>query len=124
MKVGYIGFVPPQIMTWDKKNLEGQVQVQDIVESANETIPKMKAEGADVIIALAHTGIEKQAQSSGAENAVFDLATKTKGIDAIISGHQHGLFPSAEYAGAAQFDVEKERLTAFLSSCQAPGANT
>ncbi|WOO44691.1 multifunctional 2',3'-cyclic-nucleotide 2'-phosphodiesterase/3'-nucleotidase/5'-nucleotidase [Bacillus subtilis] len=107
VKVGYIGFVPPQIMTWDKKNLEGQVQVQDIVESANETIPKMKAEGADVIIALAHTGIEKQSQSSGAENAVFDLATKTKGIDAIISGHQHGLFPSAEYAGVAQFNVEK-----------------
>lgn len=107
VKVGYIGFVPPQIMTWDKKNLEGQVQVQDIVESANETIPKMKAEGADVIIALAHTGIEKQSQSTGAENAVFDLATKTKGIDAIISGHQHGLFPSAEYAGVAQFDEEK-----------------
>lgn len=37
-----------------QKNLERQVQVQDIVESANETIPKMKAEGADVIIALAH----------------------------------------------------------------------
>ncbi|MCY8660395.1 metallophosphoesterase, partial [Bacillus spizizenii] len=107
VKVGYIGFVPPQIMTWDKKNLEGQVQVQDIVESANETIPKMKAEGADIIIALAHTGIEKQAQSSGAENVVFDLATKTKGIDAIISGHQHGLFPSAEYAGVSQFDVGK-----------------
>ena len=60
MKVGYIGFVPPQIMTWDKKHLDGQVQVQDIVESANETIPEMKAKGADVIVALAHTGIEKQ----------------------------------------------------------------
>ncbi|MED4802502.1 multifunctional 2',3'-cyclic-nucleotide 2'-phosphodiesterase/3'-nucleotidase/5'-nucleotidase [Bacillus atrophaeus] len=107
IKVGYIGFVPPQIMTWDKKHLEGNVQVQDIVESANETIPQMKAEGADVIIALAHTGIEKQAQSTGAENAVFDLATKTDGIDAIVSGHQHGLFPDAEYAGIDKFDVEK-----------------
>ncbi|MCI4170651.1 hypothetical protein, partial [Bacillus spizizenii] len=83
VKVGYIGFVPQQIITRDKKHLEGQVQVQDILESANETIPKMKAKGADVIIALANSGIEKQAQSPGAENAVFDLAPKTKGIDAI-----------------------------------------
>ncbi|MBY8914409.1 multifunctional 2',3'-cyclic-nucleotide 2'-phosphodiesterase/3'-nucleotidase/5'-nucleotidase [Bacillus sp. YC2] len=107
VKVGYIGFVPPQIMTWDKKNLEGSIQVQDIVESAKETIPKMKAEGADVIIALAHSGIEKKAQSAGAENAVFDLATKVNGIDAIVSGHQHGLFPDAEYKGVDKFNVDK-----------------
>ncbi|AWG39416.1 multifunctional 2',3'-cyclic-nucleotide 2'-phosphodiesterase/3'-nucleotidase/5'-nucleotidase [Bacillus amyloliquefaciens] len=107
IKVGYIGFVPPQIMTWDKKNLEGRVQVEDIVESAKKTVPKMKAEGADIVIALAHSGIEKKAQSSGAENAVFDLATKVSGIDAIVSGHQHGLFPDAEYKGADQFDVDK-----------------
>ncbi|MGE6631720.1 multifunctional 2',3'-cyclic-nucleotide 2'-phosphodiesterase/3'-nucleotidase/5'-nucleotidase [Bacillus sp. NPDC077027] len=107
VKVGYIGFVPPQIMTWDKKHLDGQVQVQDIVESANETIPKMKEEGADIIIALAHTGIEKTAQPKGSENMVFDLATKTNGIDAIVSGHQHGTFPDASYSGVDKFDVAK-----------------
>lgn len=107
VKVGYIGFVPPQIMTWDKKHLDGQVQVQDIVESANETIPEMKEKGADIIVALAHTGIEKTASPKGSENMIFDLATKTKGIDAIVSGHQHGTFPSAEYSGVDKFDVSK-----------------
>ncbi|CAM5247694.1 2', 3'-cyclic nucleotide 2'-phosphodiesterase [Bacillus safensis FO-36b] [Bacillus safensis subsp. safensis] len=38
---------------------------------------------------------------------IFDLATKTKGIDAIVSGHQHGTFPSAEYSGVDKFDVSK-----------------
>ncbi|MDF5109506.1 hypothetical protein P3590_26905, partial [Vibrio parahaemolyticus] len=38
IKVGYIGFVPPQIMVWDKKNLEGKVFAKDIKETA-------KAEG-------------------------------------------------------------------------------
>ena len=89
LKVGYIGFVPPQIMTWDKKNLEGRVQVEDIVESAKKTVPKMKAEGADIVIALAHSGIEK-AQSSGAENAVLTWQRKsaelTRSYPAISTG--------------------------------------
>ncbi|MCY8088996.1 multifunctional 2',3'-cyclic-nucleotide 2'-phosphodiesterase/3'-nucleotidase/5'-nucleotidase [Bacillus sonorensis] len=107
LKVGYIGFVPPQILTWDKKHLDGKIKVQDITESAKEMVPKMKAEGADVIIAIAHTGIETKEQQAGAENAVYDLAVKAEGIDAIISGHQHGLFPGPDYAGNAKIDIQK-----------------
>ncbi|WP_428637379.1 metallophosphoesterase, partial [Shewanella sp.] len=51
LNIGYIGFVPPQVMTWDKENLEGKVIAKDIIASAEKYIPKMKAEGADVIIA-------------------------------------------------------------------------
>ena len=57
IKVGYIGFVPPQIMVWDKKNLTGKVQVNDIKQTAEAFIPKMRAEGADVIVAIPHSGI-------------------------------------------------------------------
>ncbi|ELY11547.1 bifunctional 2',3'-cyclic nucleotide 2'-phosphodiesterase/3'-nucleotidase periplasmic precursor protein, partial [Salmonella enterica subsp. enterica serovar Enteritidis str. 436] len=32
LKIGYIGFVPPQIMIWDKANLSGKVTVNDITE--------------------------------------------------------------------------------------------
>ncbi|MEM7567914.1 MAG: metallophosphoesterase, partial [Pseudomonadota bacterium] len=31
IKIGLIGFVPPQIMVWDKRHLEGQVDARDIV---------------------------------------------------------------------------------------------
>src|SRR5207245_8306022 len=34
LRVGVIGFVPPQIMQWDQANLEGRVFVIDIVEAA------------------------------------------------------------------------------------------
>ncbi|WP_141430469.1 bifunctional 2',3'-cyclic-nucleotide 2'-phosphodiesterase/3'-nucleotidase [Bacillus sp. 03113] len=108
LKVGYTGFVPPQINTWDKKNLDGKVITKDIVESANKVIPEMKKEGADLIIVLAHTGIETQEQGENAENAVFDLALKVPGIDAIVSGHQHDLFPgNKKYEGIANIDVAK-----------------
>ncbi|MBD4920691.1 2',3'-cyclic-nucleotide 2'-phosphodiesterase, partial [Xanthomonas citri pv. citri] len=29
IKIGYIGFVPPQVMVWDKANLEGKVEARD-----------------------------------------------------------------------------------------------
>ncbi|MFP3344698.1 2',3'-cyclic-nucleotide 2'-phosphodiesterase, partial [Halomonas sp. SIMBA_159] len=56
IKIGYIGFVPPQIMTWDKKNLEGKVSARDIKQTADYFVPKMKAEGADIIVAIPHSG--------------------------------------------------------------------
>ncbi|VEH65035.1 2',3'-cyclic-nucleotide 2'-phosphodiesterase/3'-nucleotidase [Rodentibacter pneumotropicus] len=34
LKIGYIGFVPPQIMVWDKANLQGKVEARDIVKTA------------------------------------------------------------------------------------------
>lgn len=39
IKVGVIGFVPPQIMNWDKAHLEGKVIGKDIVESAEKFVP-------------------------------------------------------------------------------------
>ena len=48
LKIGYIGFVPPQIMTWDKANLSGKVTVNDITETARQYVPEMREKGADV----------------------------------------------------------------------------
>ncbi|MEW6623801.1 MAG: metallophosphoesterase [Bacillota bacterium] len=46
IKIGIIGFVPPQIMIWDKIRIEGRVYTKGIVETAKKFIPEMKAEGA------------------------------------------------------------------------------
>jgi 2',3'-cyclic-nucleotide 2'-phosphodiesterase/3'-nucleotidase len=56
LKVGVIGFVPPQIMLWDRGNLTGRVQARDIPSTARELVPKMRAEGADVVLAVPHSG--------------------------------------------------------------------
>ncbi|WP_429668304.1 bifunctional 2',3'-cyclic-nucleotide 2'-phosphodiesterase/3'-nucleotidase [Bacillus gobiensis] len=106
VKVGYTGFVPPQILTWDKQNLQGKVQAEDIKKAAEKVVPEMKAKGADIIVALAHTGIEKTEQPEGSENMVFDLS-KVDGIDAIVSGHQHGRYPDPKFTGVNGFDVNK-----------------
>ncbi|MBB5572347.1 MULTISPECIES: bifunctional 2',3'-cyclic-nucleotide 2'-phosphodiesterase/3'-nucleotidase [Rhizobium] len=92
IKIGFIGFVPPQIMLWDIKNLEGKAQTRDIVEAAKAWVPVMKEEGADIVIALSHSGIDGSGPSDKMENASLYVAA-VPGIDAIFTGHQHLVFP-------------------------------
>ncbi|APO67371.1 bifunctional 2',3'-cyclic nucleotide 2'-phosphodiesterase/3'-nucleotidase [Rhizobium gallicum] len=110
VKIGFIGFVPPQIMLWDIKNLEGKAQTRDIVESAKAWVPAMKEEGADIVIALSHSGIDGSAPSEKMENASLHLAA-VDGIDAIFTGHQHLVFPGPKtWDGIANADPVKGTL--------------
>ncbi|MBO9587388.1 MAG: bifunctional 2',3'-cyclic-nucleotide 2'-phosphodiesterase/3'-nucleotidase [Devosia sp.] len=103
IKIGLIGFLPPQIMTWDATHLTGKVNTRDIVETAKVYVPKMKEEGADIIIALSHSGIAAD-QTTGAENASLQLAA-VEGIDVVLTGHQHLVFPGPDYEGIEGADI-------------------
>lgn len=104
IKIGLIGFVPPQIMNWDRRHLEGNVQTRDILESARAYVPQMKEAGADIIIALSHSGIGSAQESEMMENASVPLAA-IPGIDAILTGHSHLVFPSETYQDYAAVDA-------------------
>ena len=111
LKVGVIGFAPPPILQWDKANLEGHVEVTGWKETAARYVPEMKAAGADLIVALAHGGIDlKTPYSASMENGAAYL-TQVPGIDALITGHQHLLFPDtnpkSQFAGQPGIDLAK-----------------
>ena len=95
IKIGYIGFVPPQINEWDKAHLDGKVITKNIVESAEKYVPQMQEEGADVIIALAHSGFSSN--EANTEDTVYALS-KVPGIDAITFSHTHKTFPAKDLA--------------------------
>ncbi|WP_254430192.1 bifunctional 2',3'-cyclic-nucleotide 2'-phosphodiesterase/3'-nucleotidase [Ruegeria sp. HKCCA4812] len=109
IKIGVIGFTPPQIMNWDRKHLEGNVQARDIVETARAYVPEMKEQGCDLIIALSHSGIGDANHVDGMENASVVLAG-VDGIDALVTGHNHLVFPSPTFADRPGIDVEKGTL--------------
>ena len=104
IRVGLIGFAPPQIMNWDRKHLEGNVNARDIVATAEAWVPQMLEEGCDLIVALNHSGIAGAEHVDGMENAAVPLARVT-GIDAILTGHSHLVFPSPTFDGFAEVDV-------------------
>jgi len=109
IKIGVIGFTPPQVMNWDRKHLEGNVEARDIVETAQAYVPEMKEQGCDLIIALSHSGIGDAKHADGMENASVVLAG-VDGIDALVTGHNHLVFPSPTFADRPGIDVEKGTL--------------
>ena len=109
IRIGLIGFVPPQIMNWDRRHLEGKANTRDIVDTAKAWVPEMKEAGADIVIALSHSGIDANDRSDGMENASLHLAG-IDGIDAVFTGHHHLVFPGPKYADMPGIDAEKGTL--------------
>ncbi|WP_425043401.1 bifunctional 2',3'-cyclic-nucleotide 2'-phosphodiesterase/3'-nucleotidase [Primorskyibacter sp. S87] len=109
IKIGVIGFTPPQIMNWDRRHLEGNVHARDIVETARAYVPEMKEQGCDLILALSHSGIGEADHTDGMENASVALAG-VDGIDALVTGHNHLVFPSPTFADRPGIDVDKGTL--------------
>ncbi len=109
IRIGVIGFTPPQIMNWDRKHLEGNVEARDIIETAQAYVPEMQEQGTDLIIALSHSGIGEADHADGMENASVVLAG-LDGIDALVTGHNHLVFPSPTFADRPGIDVEKGTL--------------
>lgn len=98
VNIGITGIVPPQIMNWDKANLEGKVVVQDAVEAITEIIPTMRNAGADLVLVLSHSGIGDDKYDKGEENVGYQIAS-ISGVDAVVTGHSHAEFPSGKGTG-------------------------
>lgn len=100
LKIGVLGFIPPQTTIWEKRYLKSRASVDDITASARHVVPEVRARGADLIIALSHSGIGSTGDEPGAENASSALA-EIEGIDVIIAGHTHLTFPTADQPNLA-----------------------
>ncbi|MBP6763887.1 MAG: bifunctional 2',3'-cyclic-nucleotide 2'-phosphodiesterase/3'-nucleotidase, partial [Rubrivivax sp.] len=104
LRVGVIGFVPPQVMQWDQQHLKGRVLARDIPQTARLLIPRLKAEGADLVVAIAHSGFERGETIFFAENTVARLA-EVPDVTAILFGHSHGEFPGRFFNSHAKVDL-------------------
>ena len=98
VKIGVTGIVPPQILSWDKANLEGKIQVNDSVEAIQKIIPEMRKAGADITLVLSHSGIGDDKYEKGEENEGYQIAS-LPGVDAVVTGHSHAEFPSGNGSG-------------------------
>ncbi len=111
IRIGFIGFTPPPIMQWDKRNLEGKVYAKGLVEAAREFVPKLRAEHVDLVIAISHGGIDASAYGTDMENGNWYLAAEP-GIDVLLLGHSHAAFPdpgNAQSRFAHMPEVDNQR---------------
>lgn len=89
VRVGILGLAYPNTpLTSPRKNVEA-LRFSDAVEAAREYLPRLRREGAQVVVALTHLGL-------GADQ---ELARKVGGIDVIVGGHSHNRMQEAARVG-------------------------
>jgi len=87
VKVGFVGLATPETAYKALKANVENYNFNDPVATLVNWVPKVKAAGADIIIALTHLGSfqDKEGKITGEAADLFQV----DGVDAVISGHTH-----------------------------------
>lgn len=105
LRIGIIGFAPPETPQWDSAKLGGTLQGRDILEAAAAHLPRLLDQGADLVLALSHSGIGASVTNARAENASTALAAMP-GIDLLVAGHTHQTFPAPDFPSSTAVDAK------------------
>ncbi|MGF1735467.1 bifunctional 2',3'-cyclic-nucleotide 2'-phosphodiesterase/3'-nucleotidase [Photobacterium satsumensis] len=106
LNIGYIGLVPPQTMQLNRQHLEGKIAIADQLADAKKWADEAKNAGADIVVALAHSGLNDDDYTDGMEDVVWHLAG-VENVDAILFGHSHNTYPNERYANLKGVDIER-----------------
>lgn len=98
VKIGIIGQTVPAFAS-KTHSYAGILIGEDMVENAKRQSAKLKEMGADIIIALSHTGMGPENPEPYFKNVAYAL-TKIPEIDVVIAGHEHNLYPTTDMTSA------------------------
>ena len=93
VQVGIIGEVVPSLSS-RTETYTGILKTEDIVANTEAEAEKLKEEGADIIVVLAHSGFGPEEPTDKYKNVAYAL-TKIPEVDVILAGHEHTFFPTA-----------------------------
>jgi len=106
VRVALVGGTTPGSMIWDRDKLAGRVAVRDLVRGMRDAVAEARAAGADVVVALLHSGLsggssyDTAATGVPAENVTARVAREVPGIDLIVFGHSHRELADTVIGGA------------------------
>ena len=104
VKIGFFGLETPEAQTKaNPKLIQGLkflagADGKELYDCAAEQVADLKAKGADLVVCLAHLGIDESSEPYTS----YDLAKNVKGIDFIIDGHSHSVITSGPNGEAIQ----------------------
>ncbi|MCF0239492.1 MAG: metallophosphatase, partial [Streptococcus gallolyticus] len=88
VKIGFIGITTPETLnTTSRENVKG-LNFLDPVDAINKYSEEVRNNGADIVVALTHTGSVEESDGTITGEAA-DIAKYANGIDAVISAHTH-----------------------------------
>lgn len=103
VKVGVIGETVP-VLSKKRENYIGKLVTEDIVANATEQAKKLKEQGADLIVVLAHSGMGSEEPTEFSKDAAYAL-TKIPEVDVVLAGHAHKQFPSSASASSSYYKL-------------------
>jgi 2',3'-cyclic-nucleotide 2'-phosphodiesterase/3'-nucleotidase len=101
LRVGVIGLTTPVVAVTTDQGTTA-VTARDPVSTAKTVIKTLQQQGADIIIALCHFGIDPD---DHLENVAADIAGLEE-VDAVFAGHTHEIFPTNSLRKNPDIDVE------------------
>ncbi len=97
LKVGVMGLLPAQTLVWEAAHLNGHAYAAPMLTAAKHYAATLRAAGADIVVALAHTGLDQGDAGDGfGEEHLAHAVAALAGIDVVIAGHTHQQFPTAQ----------------------------
>ncbi|WP_172975868.1 5'-nucleotidase C-terminal domain-containing protein [Sulfitobacter sp. THAF37] len=109
LHIGVLSVVPEQTARWNMTQLQGRAEVRPARPSLTQQAAALRAQGADLVVLLAHMGIEGTEHGQDPLDSAVPLA-EVPGIDAIILGHTHQRFPGRDHPGTVAIDTVRGRL--------------
>lgn len=110
LRIGVVGVAPPSIIDWDRHLLRDQLRIDPMEDAARDGSDRLRAQGADVIVALCHSGIREPGSHDSTQNVAVQIAALPN-IDAVLAGHLHEVFPSPTYPTSTNVDPASGRVS-------------
>ncbi len=106
VRIGVLSVLPPQVTRWEAHMLRDKVESADILTTAQRIATKLRNQGCDLVVALAHSGLDRAMAEPEMENAVIPLAKQNE-IDVIVAGHTHLTLPGPSHSGLPHVDSKR-----------------
>ncbi|MFT8434269.1 MAG: bifunctional UDP-sugar hydrolase/5'-nucleotidase [Lentilactobacillus diolivorans] len=93
VKVGFFGLTTTSTKKWKNVNDLNDFNLESELDACNRYIPELRKK-VDILVVVYHGGFERDHTGNWndinpGENRGYDILKNIKGIDALISGHQH-----------------------------------
>ncbi|MFC0279119.1 5'-nucleotidase C-terminal domain-containing protein [Falsigemmobacter intermedius] len=122
MRIGLFGVTPPQVMIWNQPKLAGRMVARGMISAAQDAVAAMQKVGVDLIVGLCHCGIGTAGVGDDEENAGLAIAA-LPGVDALVTGHTHDVFPGPDFAATPGADVAAGTLAGKAACMPGFGAS-
>ncbi len=120
VRIGLLGAITPGVPLWVDPEHRAELEFEDLSEVAKRWVPVLREqEQVDLVVALLHSGAEVDYDRDVARlaglpdvNAAGVVADFAEGVDLIVSGHAHRVFPKRPTS----------RLTRYRTPLVSPGS--